>query len=84
MTENGPFGAGSQLASLSLPGDSFWMVSVSPRSACAVKHQATLLLRRLGWHEPHGCRGDGLANRLSIGHIVLLPLDVGLYVSRWH
>jgi hypothetical protein len=52
--------------------------------ACAVKHQAALLLRRLGWHEPHGCRGDGLANRLSIGHIVLLPLDVGLYVSRWH
>jgi len=23
--QNGPFGAGSQLASLSLPGDSFWM-----------------------------------------------------------
>ena len=21
--------------------------------ACAVKHQAALLLRRLGWHEPH-------------------------------
>src|ERR1700688_2069662 len=31
--------------------------------ACAVKHQAAPLLRRLGWHEPHGCRGDGLANR---------------------
>ena len=29
----GPFGAGSQLASLSLPGDSFWMISVSPPSA---------------------------------------------------
>jgi hypothetical protein len=24
ITENGPFGAGSQLASFSLPGDSFW------------------------------------------------------------
>ena len=26
ITENGPFGAGSQLASLSLPGDSFWIL----------------------------------------------------------
>ena len=28
--QNGPFGAGSQLASLSLPGDSFWMIQRQP------------------------------------------------------
>src|SRR5260370_29116397 len=35
----------------------------------AVKHQAALLLRRLGWHEPHVGSGDRLANRLSVGHV---------------
>jgi hypothetical protein len=34
--------------------------------ACAVKHQAALLLRRLCRHEPHGCPGDGLIDRLGI------------------
>ena len=52
--------------------------------AGAVKHQATLLLRRLCWHEPHVGSGDRLANRLSIGHVVLLPFDVGLYVGGRH
>jgi hypothetical protein len=50
--------------------------------ACAMKHQAALLLRRLGWHEPHGCPGDGLADRLGICRIVLLTFDVRLHV-RW-
>src|SRR6267154_2162788 len=49
--------------------------------ASAVKHQAALLLRRLCWHEPHGCPGDCLADRLGISRIVLLPLDVGLHVA---
>src|SRR5207248_11788467 len=52
--------------------------------ARAVKHQATLLLRRLCWHEPHVGSGNRLANRLGVGHIVLLPFDIGLHVSRWH
>ena len=30
---NGPFGAGNQFASWSLPGDSFWINSVTPPSA---------------------------------------------------
>src|SRR6188472_406049 len=46
--------------------------------ACAVKHQAALLLRCLCWYEPHVGSGDRLANRLIVGHVVLLPLDVGL------
>jgi len=52
--------------------------------ACAVKHQAALLLRCLCWHEPHVGSGDRLANRLSVGHVVLLPFDVGLYIGWWH
>jgi hypothetical protein len=34
--------------------------------ACAVKHQAALLLRRLCWHEPHVGSGDRFANSLSV------------------
>src|SRR5229473_6602122 len=52
--------------------------------ACAVKHQAALLLERLCWHEPHVGSGDRLANRLSVGHVVLLPFDVRLHVSWRH
>src|SRR5258705_7566924 len=52
--------------------------------ARAVQHQAALLLRSLGRHEPHVGPGDCLANRLSVGHVVLLPFDVGLYVGWWH
>src|SRR6267378_3564801 len=52
--------------------------------ACTVKHQAALLLRRLCWHEPHVGSGDCFANSLSVSHVVLLPLDVGLYISWRH
>src|SRR3979409_2555998 len=48
--------------------------------ACAVKHQAALLLGRLCWHEPHVGSGDRFANRLCVSHVVLLPFDVGVYV----
>jgi hypothetical protein len=51
--------------------------------ACAVKHQAALLLRRLCWHEPHGCPGDRFADRLSVSGIVLLSLDVGLHTTSF-
>src|SRR4030095_972638 len=47
----------------------------------AVKHQAALLLRRLGWHEPHVGSGDGFTNCLCVSHVILLPFDVGLHVS---
>jgi hypothetical protein len=50
----------------------------------AVKHQAALLLGCLCGHEPHVGAGDRLANRLCVSHVVLLPFDVGLYISRRH
>jgi hypothetical protein len=43
--------------------------------AGAVEHQATLLLRGLGWYKSHVGPGDRLANRLRISRIVLLPLE---------
>ena len=49
-----------------------------------VKHQAALLLRRLGWHEPHVGSGDRLANRFRVSHVVLLSFDVRLHVSWRH
>ena len=52
--------------------------------AGAVKHQAALLLRRLGRHEPHVGSGDGFTNCLCVSHVVLLAFDVGLHVSRRH
>src|ERR1700755_3143571 len=50
----------------------------------AMEYQATLLLWRLGWHKPHIGSGHRFADRLGISGIVLLSLDVGLHVSRWH
>jgi hypothetical protein len=50
----------------------------------AMKHQATLLLRRLGFYEPHGRPANGFADRLCVGSIVFLPLHVGLHVGRRH
>ena len=34
--ENGPFGAGSKFASMSLPGDSCWINSVHPRNSTLI------------------------------------------------
>ena len=45
--------------------------------AGSVKHQAALLLRCLCWHEPHAGSGDGLANRLCVSHVILLPFTYG-------
>src|SRR5262249_1129537 len=39
---------------------------------------------RLGRDEPHVGSGDRLADRFGVSGIVLLPLDVGLHVSRRH
>src|SRR5712675_3202650 len=51
---------------------------------CAVKHQAALLLRRLGGHKPHVGSGDSLTDGLGISGVILLPLDVRLDVGRRH
>src|SRR5258708_31686179 len=48
--------------------------------ARAMEHQAALLLGRLGRHKPHVGPADRLADRLGVGGIVLLPLDVGFHV----
>jgi hypothetical protein len=47
-------------------------------------HQADLLLRRFGWHEPHVGSGSHLANCLCVSRINLLPLDAGRHVSWRH
>ena len=52
--------------------------------ACAMEHQAALLLGRLRRDEPHVCPGHRFADCFRVGRIVLLPLDVGFYVSRRH
>jgi hypothetical protein len=52
--------------------------------ACAVKHQAALLLRSFYWYKPHVGSGNCLANSLCVSCIVLLTLDVGLYIGWRH
>jgi hypothetical protein len=50
----------------------------------AVQHQDALLLDRLRLDEAHRRPADRLADRLCVGGVVLLPLDVRLDVSRRH
>jgi hypothetical protein len=52
--------------------------------ACAMEHQAALLFGRLGLDKPHVGSGYCFADGLSVGGIILLPLDVGLHVGRRH
>jgi hypothetical protein len=52
--------------------------------ARSMLHQAALLLGRLDPYKTHGRASDRLADRLGVGSIVLVALDVGLYVFRWH
>src|SRR5260370_1901453 len=52
--------------------------------ACAMQHQAALLLGGLGLNEPHVGPGDRLADRLGVSGIVLLSLDVGFDIGRRH
>src|SRR4249920_2696634 len=49
-----------------------------------VQRQAALLFWCLGRNEPHVRPGDRLADRLGISGIVLMPLHVGLHISRRH
>jgi transposase len=48
----------------------------------AVQHQAALLLGSLGGNEAHVGPGDRIADGLSIGSIVLLPLHRRLRITR--
>ena len=49
-----------------------------------VQHQNALLLARLRLDKAHGGAGHGLADRLGISHVVLLPLHIRFDVSRRH
>ena len=52
--------------------------------ACSMLHQSSLLLGRFDRYEPHGWPPHRLADRLSVGGIVLVALDVGLHILRRH
>src|SRR3954453_5230670 len=52
--------------------------------ARAMLHQPALLLGRLRSPKSHRRPANRLADRLGIGRIVLVALDVSLHVLRWH
>src|SRR5450756_1108412 len=52
--------------------------------AYSMLHQPALLLGRLDRDEPHGWAPDRLTDRLGVGGIVLVALDVSLHVLRRH
>jgi hypothetical protein len=52
--------------------------------AYSMLHQSSLLLGRLDRYEPHGWPPYRLEDRLRVGGIVLVALDVGLHVLRRH
>src|SRR5258708_29534125 len=47
-------------------------------------YKNALCLSRLDWHEAHGRPCYRLADRLGIGRVVLVALDVSLHVGRRH
>src|SRR5215469_12601074 len=49
-----------------------------------MQHENALCISRLDRHEAHGGSPDGLADRLRIGSIVLVPLHIRLHVSWRH
>src|SRR5271165_7568681 len=49
-----------------------------------MQSQAALLLWRLGSDEPHVRPGDRFTDRLGVSGIVLMPLHIGLHISRRH
>src|SRR5450756_2646290 len=52
--------------------------------AYSMLHQPALLLGRRDRDEPHGWAPDRLTDRLGVGGIVLVALDVSLHVLRRH
>ena len=61
-----------------------WVRCRIKRSRVAMQHQLALLLGRFDLHETHGRAPHRLADRLGVSRIVLVALDVGLHVLRWH
>jgi hypothetical protein len=47
-------------------------------------HQSTLLIGRLRLYKSHRRPANRLADRFGVRRIVLVALDVGLHVFRWH
>jgi len=52
--------------------------------ARSVEHQHRLALGRFNRHKPHGRSRDCLRDRLGIGGIGLIALDIRLHVAGWH
>ena len=52
--------------------------------ARAMLHQPALLLGRFDLHKTHGRASHRLADRLGVGSIILVALDVSLHVFRRH
>ena len=52
--------------------------------AGSVHHQDGLLIRCLDLNKPHGRPCHRFADRFRIGHVVLVPLHIGLHVARRH
>src|SRR4051794_20580730 len=69
----------SQMASQGIDG----LGALADQKVAGAKHdRCGLRLLTFHGHEPHGGALSGLADRLSIGHVVLLPFDERLHVSR--
>ena len=49
-----------------------------------MQHQLTLLLGRFDQHKTYGWAAHRLADRLSVGSVVLIALDVCLHIPRRH
>ena len=49
-----------------------------------MQHQSALLFGRFDLHKSHGRASHSLADRLGVGGIILVALDVGLHVLRRH
>jgi len=49
-----------------------------------MQHQPALLLGRFDLHKTHGWASHRLADRLGIGSVILVALDVGFHIFRRH
>ena len=61
-----------------------WVRCAHQQIAYSMLHQPALLLGRFDRDEPHGWAPDRFADRLGVGGIVLVALDVGLHILRRH
>src|ERR1700688_205616 len=61
-----------------------WVRCRIKRSRARCNINRPLLLGRFDLYETHGRPPHRLADRLGVGRIVLVALDVGLHVLRWH